>query len=752
MIFTYFIYGILPIEIFVYICLIFIKTILLMKNFTFILILAFISIGVIAQKNITVEDIYQKGTFRMNSVHGINSMNDGKHYTSLNLPRNTINKYKYETGEIVKTLFKASDFNENLINWIFDYSFNLEETKILFSVQHESIYRHSFKAEYFIYDIENNELSRLSENGKQQLASFSPDGSKVAFVRDNNIYMKDITISNSEEIQLTSDGKRNEIINGAPDWVYEEEFSFSKAFQWSPCSQRIAFYKTDEIHVKTFSMTIYGDLYPEKHEFKYPKAGEENSNVSIHIIDVNSKNTINTDLGNMDDKYIPRIFWTQDKNILGVIKLNRLQNKYELILVDAKSGNSQVIITIEDEKYIEISDNILFINNNKNILLTHEQSGFNHIYLYDINGNLVRQLTDGEWEVTKFYGYDRSNNVVYFQCAKSSPFNRDVYSVDLNGENLTKMSDKEGNNDFVFSKEFKYYINNYSSFNSPLFVTLHDSKGNLIRELEKNESLVKRISEDYKFVDKEFFSFTTTEGVELNGWMIKPPNFKSRKEHPVLMYVYGGPGHQTVLNSWDRNMAWWQMLAQKGYIVVSVDNRGTGARGKEFRQVTYGQLGKYETIDQIEAAKYLGSLRYVDENRIGVFGWSYGGYMAALCMTIGAEFFKLGIAVAPVSNWRHYDTIYTERYNGLPQDNPEGYDDNSPINHVEKLKGEFLLVHGTGDDNVHVENSIDLANELINANKQFDLMIYPNRNHGIHGGYTRLHLYNMMTNFIVNKL
>jgi len=703
-----------------------------------------------AQKEITVEDIHQKGTFRMNSVHGINSMNDGMHYSSLSMRRNTIIKYRYETGKSVETLFKADDFNEELFNWIYDYNFNYDETKILFSVQHEPVYRHSFKAEYFIYDINEKSLTRLSENGKQQLASFSPDGKMIAFVRENNIYLH--KMDTGEEIQLTNDGEWNKIINGAPDWVYEEEFSFSQAYKWSPDSKRIAFYKTDESHVKMFTMTTYGTLYPERYDFKYPKAGEENSNISIHVVDIDTKDIREMNLGDMDDIYIPRIFWSGDVNKLAVIKMNRLQNKYELFLADAQTGESNIIITLEDDKYIEISNNIKFINQNKNIILVHEQNGFNHIYLYDIEGNLVKQLTEGEWEVTELYGYDQKNEIIYFQAAKSSPFNREVYSIDINGENLTKLSVKDGQNDFTFSKTYDYYINYFSSLNSPQYITLHNRGGDLIRELEKNTSLVKKIDEDYNFSPKEFFSFTTSEGVDLNGWMIKPPKFNKRKKYPVLMYVYGGPGHQTVINAWDHQMPWWQLLAQQGYIIVSVDNRGTGARGKEFRQVTYGQLGKYETIDQIEAAKYLGSLKYIDKDRIGIFGWSYGGYMAALCMTIGADVFKLGIAVALVSNWRHYDTIYTERYNGLPQDNPEGYDENSPINHVEKLKGHFLLVHGTGDDNVHVENAIDLADKLIDSNKQFEMMMYPNRDHGIHGGNTRLHLFTKMTNFVTNNL
>lgn len=717
-----------------------------------LLICVFIFSVVNAQKEITVEDIYKYGTFRQASVHGLNSMKDGEHYTSLNASRTAIIRYKYETGEKTGVIFDAENFKNIIPARINGYNFNSDETKILISTEREQIYRYSFRAEFFLYDINSDQLLRLSENGKQQLATFSPDGKKIAFVRDNNIFVGFISDEKIKEVQMTFDGEWNKIINGAPDWVYEEEFSFSRAFQWSPDGEKIAFYKTDESRVRMFNMLIYGNLYPDQYSYKYPKAGEENSKVSIHVLDINTGNIIDADLGNMEDKYIPRISWTNDKNIFAVIKLNRLQNKYELFLTDANTGNSQRILKIEEEKYIEIDDNLSFIKNNAYFLMTHEKSGFNHIYLYDINGNKVRQITRGNWDVTMYYGYDETNNVIYFQAAKSSPLNRDVYSIDIYGENLTKLSEKEGSNNFAFSSGFKYYINYYSNYYTPLHISLHNSEGHHIRDLENNAPLVEKIYQEYNFIRKDFFTITTDDDIELNAWMIKPPNFREDKKYPVFMYVYGGPGSQTVLNSWDRRMDWWQLIAQRGYIVVSVDNRGTGARGKDFRQITYGQLGKYETIDQINASKFLSSFDYVDENRIGIFGWSYGGYIAALCMTVGAEFFHLGIAVAPVTNWRHYDTIYTERYNGLPQDNPEGYDENSPVNHAAKLKGRFLLVHGTADDNVHVENTIDLADELIREGKQFDLMIYPNQNHSIHGGNVRLHLYNMMEEFIVKGL
>lgn len=705
----------------------------------------------IAQTEITVEDLYKKGTFRQNYVLGIVSMNDGIHYTNLNMARNSIVKYSYETGEKLETLFTSADFTVEEFDWILDYEFSSDESKILISVQYEPIYRNSFKAEYFIYNIADKSLVRLSENGKQQLASFSPDGTKIAFVRENNIYVKDITVENASEVQLTKDGEWNKIINGAPDWVYEEEFSYNKAYDWSADGKKIAFLKTDESNVKMFSFIQYGELYPVNYDYKYPKAGEENSKVSLHIVDVESGNTISADMGDLNDKYIPRLMFTNDPNVLAAVKMNRLQNKYELFFVNAQTGTSKVVLTLEDEKYLEINDDLTFLDDNELFIYSHETSGYRHIYLYDMNGKQVKQITSGNWEVTAFYGVDEENGLVYFQAAKSSPLNREIYSVDLQGTNLKQLSEKVGTNDATFSKGCKYFINDWSDANTPNFTTLNNSSGKVIRELEINKSLVKKVTEDYQFSKKEFFTFKTEDGTELNGWMIKPAKMKG-KNNPVFMYVYGGPGSQTVTNSWDRDMGWWQLLAQKGYIIVSVDNRGTGARGKEFRQVTYGQLGKYEVLDQIDAAKYLSSLKYVDKDRIGIFGWSYGGYMSSLCLTLGAEWFKLGIAVAPVTNWRYYDSIYTERYNGLPQDNASGYDDNSPINHVKLMKGKFLLVHGTADDNVHFQNSVDLVDKLVEADVTFETMYYPNKDHGIYGGNTRNHLYKKMTNFVLNNL
>ncbi|HQP04813.1 MAG: S9 family peptidase [Bacteroidales bacterium] len=721
-----------------------------MKRTLLLIALCFSILGVFSQTQITLKDIYGAGTFYPNTVDGIVSMNDGEHYTTLNMGRNTISKYSYKTGEMVENLFKAKDFKDVKIPWIFDYQFNHDETMMLISTNYDPIYRHSFKADYYIYDLKEKTLKPLSEEGSQQLACFSPDGSKISFVRNNNIYVVDL--ATGIEQSITTDGEWNHIINGAPDWVYEEEFSFSKAYEWSPDGNYLAFLKTDESNVKQYSIQLFDGLYPSNYEYKYPKAGEENSKVDVYVYQFKSGLTVKMDIPGREDDYIPRIKWTNTENTLAIVHLNRLQNELTIIFGDALSGNTEDVLTYTEKKYIEINDDLTFLEDGQRFLFSHESDGYRHLYLYSNNGKLINQVTKGNWEMTTLYGCDNNAGKVYYQSCESSPINRSIYSVNLDGSGKKLLSAATGTNEAEFSSSFAYFINTYSDANTPYIVTLNNSEGELIREIENNNALRQDIKDKYCFSEKKFFTFTTSEGVELNGWMIKPANFKASKKYPVLFYVYGGPGIQTVTNDWDYNLAWWQMLAQQGYIVVSVDNRGTGARGKDFRQVTYGQLGKYEVIDQIEAAKYLGAQKYVDKSRIGIFGWSYGGYMTALCMTIGADYFKAGIAVAPVTNWRYYDSVYTERYNGLPQNNASGYDDNSPINHTSELKGSFLLVHGTADDNVHFQNSVELVQKLIDSDKQFETMYYPNLDHSIYGGNARMHLYTKMTNFIYNKL
>ena len=493
------------------------------------------------------------------------------------------------------------------------------------------------------------------------------------------------------------------------------------------------------------------ELYPSQYEFRYPKAGEDNSKISLHIFDLKRQSTQKLDVL-LDYEYLPRMGWTKDANCLYVFRMNRYQNQLDFLLVDATTTKSRVLFSETDKYYIDVHDNTTFLNDGKHFIWTSEKSGYNHLYKVSLENGSMQQITNGNWEVTNYHGMDTESGKIYYTSTEEDAINRSVFSINSNGTDKEKLTDKIGTNSATFSKGMKYFINNFSTANNPPHFSLHNNKGKQIRVLKENKELSKKMSE-YAFSDKEFFSFNTSEDVTLNGWMIKPTDFDNTKQYPVLMFLYGGPGSQQVLNSWGwNNYFWYQLLAQQGYIVACIDNRGTGGRGAEFKKMTYKQLGKYETIDQIEANKYLGSLNYVDANRIGIQGWSYGGYLSSLAITKGADLFKMAIAVAPVTNWRYYDNIYTERYMRTPQENAEGYDENSPIKHVDMLEGNYLLIHGSADDNVHVQNTYEMVSALIKANKQFDLFIYPDKNHGIYGGNTRLHLYQMMTEYILENL
>ena len=672
-------------------------------------------------------------------------MNDGEFYTQIKNGEEgqEIIKYSFKNGKRVVRLFKSSDFKIKRIN---SYSLSNDDRLMLLATEIESIYRYSKKAIYYVFNIQNNKIKKLSDN-KVRYPTFSPDGTKVAFVFENNLYIKDIT--NGKENQITFDGKKNNIINGASDWVYEEEFKLVRGFEWSGDSRTIAFYKFDESHVKEFSMDKFnGNLYPTQEVFKYPKAGEANSTVSVYLynIDDEEKKLIYTE---EDYEYIPRIKWSNDPNILTMIGLNRHQNKLDFIVVDSKDGSNKVLFTEEDKYYIDINDNLTFLPNNF-FIWTSEKKGYNHIYLKGLDGS-EEQITSGSWEVTSFYGLDSDKMEIFFSSTEDGSINRSIYCLDLDSGKRKKLSTQTGTNSAKFSNGLKYYINTYSNANIPPIFTLHKADGSLIKTIEDNTEFQNKL-EEYNISEKEFITIYT-DNADLNAWIIKPPNFDDNKKYPLFMFLYGGPGSQKVLNRYEgNNFYWYQMLAQKGYVIACVDNRGTGGKGAEFKKMTYKELGKYETIDQIDAAKYFGSLNYIDEKRIGIQGWSYGGYMSSLAITKGADVFSLAVAIAPVTNWRYYDNIYTERYMQTPQENPSGYDENSPINHVEKLKGKYLLIHGTADDNVHVQNTYEMSSALVRANKQFDLFVYPDKNHGIYGKNTRYHLYKKITNFILDNL
>ncbi len=720
-----------------------------------------VSLAQTPKRDITLEDIWAKPTFRGKGISGLTSMKDGMTYTAFDYTKHKecLVKYEYSSAKALDTIFRFSSLlvkGSDKAIWPDSYSFSKDETKMLIATETEYIYRHSTMEQYYVLDLKTHSLTPLSKGGKQRYATFSPDGSKVAFMRDNNIFITEL--KDGKESRITLDGKQNNIINGGTDWVYEEEFAFDVAFFWSPDGKKIAFYRFDESQVKEFSMNEYHDsLYPTEYRFKYPKAGEKNSVVQIKVYDLASYSTRTFDIGKEQDQYIPRICWTADPRQLCIVRMNRLQNKMEMLLGDPATGKTRTLLTKTSNTYVNIFENegnfFSFLNDNKRFLLWNDDDGYSHVYLYDMDGKLISQVTKGPWDVMKIEGVDEKTNTLFYTSTESSATERDLFSIKLDGTDKKKLSSRKGTNTAHFSEGMRYYINIQSDANTPAYITLNSADGNEIRVLEDNHLLRTKL-DSFNLSKKEFFTFTTSEGISLNGWMIKPVNFDPNKKYPVFMTVYGGPGANTVNNAWSANpdFFWHEMLAEKGYLIVSVDNRGTMGRGRDFYKCTYGQLGNLETKDQIETAKYLGALPYVDKSRIGIQGWSYGGYMSSLCITRGADYFKAAIAVAPVTNWRFYDSIYTERYMGLPQTNASGYDDNSPINHTKELRGKYLLVHGTADDNVHFQNTIEMITALVKVNKPFDMAIYPDKNHGISGGYTRLHLFTKMTNFLLENL
>ncbi|HAX14896.1 MAG TPA: S9 family peptidase [Leeuwenhoekiella sp.] len=720
------------------------------RKTTLLLLLLVAGVVTAQQKNITLEEIYD-GTFRMQYLDRLHSMNNGKEYAVLNTDRNTGTKtldvYSYKTGEKVNTLINSSEIDG--LDYFIGYTLSADESKALLSTKLRSIYRRSSLGVYYVYDLETKELVQVAEEAIQE-PTFSPDASKVAYGRDNNIYIKDL--SSGTTTQVTTDGAKNKVINGITDWVYEEEFAFVRAFDWNADGDKIAFIRFDESEVPEFSMDVFGnELYPSKDTFKYPKAGETNATVSLHIYDVASAETKAVDLSGFQNYYIPRLEWTPEANVLAVQTTNRKQNDINLLFVDGTSAEAKLILSDKDDAYVDITDNLTFLEDN-DFIWTSEKDGWNHIYLYDKNGKLKNQVTQGPWEVTSYYGYDPKSKRVFYQSSENGSINRGVYSIKVNGKGKETLAAEAGTNSANFSTDFTYFINSFSDAETPYVFTLNDAEdGDVVRKIKDNQALKDQFA-DYVISEKEFFTLPVN-GEELNAYMIKPKDFDPNKKYPVFMTQYSGPGSQSVANSWSAgNGYWFQMLAQEGYIIVCVDPRGTGLKGRDFKKMTQKELGKYEVEDQIAAAQALGQRDYVDADRIGIWGWSYGGFMASNCIFQGADTFKMAIAVAPVTSWRFYDSIYTERYMTTPQENASGYDNNSPLSHVDKLEGKFLLVHGSADDNVHVQNSMRLIEALVQANKQFDWAIYPDKNHGIYGGNTRLHLYTKMTNFIKENL
>lgn len=695
-----------------------------------------------------LEDIWASPKFFARTASGFSAMKDGEHYTDMD--NNSIIRYAFRSGKAVDTLLKSSELisGSDTVDFT-EYSFSEDEQKILLTSNPEQIYRHSMRADYYVFDRASRRLTRITTNGKSMYGSFSPSADKVAYVRDNNLYLFDL--NTGSETAITTDGKKNEIINGATDWVYEEEFSMDVAFAWSPDGKHIAYYRFDESRVKEFNLTYYGELYPKEERYKYPKAGEENSKVAIYCYDIAGKRSKMLIETGKDWEYIPRIKWTRDADLLAIQRNNRTQNILEMLFCRISSGENSVVLKEQNNTFIEITDDLTFLADGKRFIWSSSRDGFNHIYLYTMQGNLIKQVTKGEYDVTSYYGYDEKKDIFYYQSSERSPMERQIYAISSAGKKQI-LTPESGVHNAEFSEGLRYFVDTYSSFGKPFTCVLRTAAGKEIRVLENNEGVRENLK-SFSLGILDTFSILNDENIRLYGWMIRPPDFNPTKTYPVLMHVYGGPGAQTVTNDWDGpNYMWHQYLAQRGYLIVSVDNRGTPGRGLAFANAIHRNMGDLEVRDQLSVAKYLKTLPYVDGNRLGIWGWSFGGYMTSLLMTKGNGQFKAGIAVAPVTTWRYYDSIYTERYLQTPQENPKGYDNNSPINFAKGLQGKFMLVHGSTDDNVHMQNTMDFVTALVKANKQFDLFIYPNKNHGIGGGNTRLHLYNRMTRFVMDNL
>ena len=703
------------------------------------------------------------GKFRAEGIQGVIPMADGEHYTQMNAEGTQIIKYSFRTGQQVEVVFDVAKARECTFKRFDGYTFSPDGSKILIRTETQPIYRHSYKAVHYLYTIKRNIVEKLSEGGPQQSPVFSPDGNMVAFVRDNNIFLVKMLYGNSES-QVTEDGKFNHVLNGIPDWVYEEEFSFATALEFSPDNTMLAFIRFDESEVASFTFPIFAgqaphysalETYPGAYTYKYPKAGEANSKVSVHTFDIKSKVTRKIKLPLDPDGYIPRIRFTQDAAKLAIMTLNRNQNRFDLYFADPRSTLCKLVLRDESPYYINESvfDNIMFYPQNFSFI--SEKDGYSHLYWYSMGGNLVKQVTKGKFEVKRFIGWDAATNTFYFESNEESPLRTAVYKTDKKGGRI-KLSEKAGTNSAIFSSNLKYFMNTYSNLQTPAVITLNDNTGKVLKTLVTNQKLKETLAQ-YQLPKKEFFTFHTSQGTELNGWMIKPANFNESKKYPVLLYQYSGPGSQEVVDKWgiggDRGgIGWDAYMASKGYVIVCVDGRGTGGRGAEFAKCTYLNLGVKEAQDQVETAKHMAAQPYVDKSRIGIWGWSFGGYMTIMSMSEGTPIFKAGAAVAAVTDWRFYDTVYVERFMRTPQQNAEGYKAGSAFTRAANLNGRLLLVHGMADDNVHFQNCAEYSECLVQADKQFDMQVYTNRNHGIYGGNTRYHLFTRLTEFFLNNL
>ncbi len=713
-------------------------------------------------QQVTLQEV-ATGAYRAEGIYGIKPMQDGEHYTQISRDRKKIVKYSFKTGQEVGTIFDVETARDCKLRSFDDYIMSPDETKILIQTETKAIYRHSYTAVHYIFNVRNNTLEPLSDGGPQQVPLFSPDGNQIAFVRDNNIYLVKLLFGNSES-QVTKDGKFNEILNGTPDWVYEEEFGFNRAFDFNADGTMLAYIRFDESQVPMYSFPWYKGLkpsldqysvYPGAYEYKYPMPGVDNSKVTVHTFDIKSKVTRQMDLPLDVDGYIPRIHFTDNPDVLAISTLNRHQNRFDLYFANPRSTLCKLVVRDEADQYIKEEAYGKMVFYPENFVMMSERDGYNHLYLYSAGGNLIKQITKGEFEVKQFLGWDKKSNTYYYSSNEGSPLRTAIYKIDAKGRK-TKLSAQEGTNSAIFSKSLKYFINTFSNISTPPVITINDNTGKQLATLVDNQRLKDKVA-SLNMPAKEFFTFKTSDGTELNGWIIKPSNFDANKKYPVILHQYSGPGSQQVIDRWnigsrsDGGM-FEAYMADRGFISVCVDGRGTGGRGAAFEKCTYMNLGVKESRDQVETALYFGTLPYVDAKRIGIWGWSFGGYCTLMSMSEGTPVFKAGVAIAAPTDWRFYDTVYTERFMRTPKENMEGYEAASAMNRVDKLHGELLLIHGTADDNVHLRNASEYSEALVQADKQFDMHIYTNRNHGIRGGNTTKHLLTRVTDFFMRHL
>ena len=717
------------------------------------MLLAFALITFGQAKKITIEDIWNDYKFYPRGVAGYTAMPKSDYYTVVK--RGGIERYSFATGKKIDMLVTNDDLDRLSngavnISKVSSYEFTADESKIILAIDEESIWRRSTLAHYYIYDIANRKLTLVADtNTKLHFAVLSEDGQKVLFARDCDLFYQDL--ATGKITQITRDGKPNNILNGYADWVYEEELDMSRAASWSPDGKKIAFLRFDESRVKEYNFALYDELYPTDFKYKYPKAGEDNSLVDVYVYDLATAQLTQIDLGDNSNCYFPRVYWLPNNDAV-VLKLNRHQNQLDFIRYNTTTQQQDVIYTDKNDKWLDVSDNYYFLKDGKTMIVTSERDGFNHIYKVTLGGGIT-QLTSGKWEVNAIQYVNEAKKQIYYTSNESGVVNRDLYVINFDGKKKTMLSSGDGWNEPSFSPNGNFYRNQYSNLNTLPKYTIRDAKGKELRVLNDNKN-VQETMDQYGFVKRELISITTADGTQLNGWMMKPANFDPNKRYPVMMNCYGGPGSQQVENAYSsaQDLAFYQMLAQHGYISVCVDGRGTATRGDEFKKIIYQQMGKYEAIDQIGAANYLKTLPYVDGDRIGIWGWSFGGYLSALSMFRGDGAFKMAISVAPVTNWRYYDNIYTERFMRTPQENPDGYDLNSPTTYAKQLNGKYLLIHGTADDNVHFQNAMELVKALNEAGVEYDQFFFPNKNHFIMGGSTRTYLYNKLAKYILENL